>query len=179
VVDVDLQSFFDELDHSHLRQFLQHRLADRRILRLIGKWLTAGVLEEGKLEKVASGAPQGAGSTPPTMLQNVVENSLSVSRASSCARPMDMAFVEPRYGLILRNPVLGRSVQEALVRNSHHPQGKDLAVKRRFEPSHVAAECLAHAYERLVPILRRAVNTPRPLPSHPDPREEQSRERRR
>ena len=69
VLDVDLQSFFDELDHSHLRKFLQHRIADRRILRLIGKWLTAGVLEEGKLEKVASGAPQGAGISP--VLANV------------------------------------------------------------------------------------------------------------
>lgn len=69
VVDVDLHSFFDELDHAHLRMFLQHRIADQRILRLIGKWLTAGVLEEGKLERMASGAPQGAGISP--LLANV------------------------------------------------------------------------------------------------------------
>jgi hypothetical protein len=63
------------------------------------------------------------------------------------------------------------------VRKSHHPQGRLLEVKRRFEPSHVAAECLAQAYERLVPILRRPVPTRSLLPSLPDPMEEQRRER--
>jgi hypothetical protein len=91
---------------------------------------------------------------------------------------MGRAFVEPRYGQILRNPVRRRSVQEALVPESRKPQVRSLEVKRTFEPSHVAAECLAHAYERLVPILRRAVPTPRPLTSRPGTREEQPRERR-
>ena len=94
-------------------------------------------------------------STPPTMLQNAAENSSFVSHANSFVRPMGRAFVEPRYGPILRNPVLRRPVQEALVPKSYKPQVRSLEVKRKFEPSHVAAECLAHAYERLVPLLRR------------------------
>jgi hypothetical protein len=92
---------------------------------------------------------------------------------------MGKAFVEPLCRPILRNPVLRRSVQEALVPKSLKPQVKALEVKRRFEPSHVAAECLAQAYERLVPILRRPVSTPQARSSHPDTLEEHPRERRR
>jgi hypothetical protein len=92
---------------------------------------------------------------------------------------MGRAFVEPLCGPTLRNTILRRPVQEALVRKSRHRQGKDLAVKRSFEPRHIAAECLAQAYERLVPILRRPVTMPRPLTSRPAPTEEQPRERRR
>jgi hypothetical protein len=51
-------------------------------------------------------------------------------------------------------------------------------VKSKFEPSHVAAECLAHAYERLVPILRRPVPTPRMPAALPATLEEQPKERR-
>jgi len=91
---------------------------------------------------------------------------------------MGRAFVEPRYGLILRNPVLRRLVQEALVPKLHKPQVKSLEVKRTFEPSHVAAECLAHAYERLVPIFRRPVSTPRTQVALPAPIEEHPKERR-
>ncbi len=46
VVEVDIQKFFDTLDHSHLREFLRHRVCDGVLLRLIGKWLNAGVLED-------------------------------------------------------------------------------------------------------------------------------------
>jgi hypothetical protein len=64
------------------------------------------------------------------------------------------------------------------VRKPRKPQVRALAVKKKFEPSHMAAQCLAQASERLVPILRRPVHLPRPLTSRPDPREEQPRERR-
>jgi hypothetical protein len=92
---------------------------------------------------------------------------------------MGRAFAEPLCDPILRKTVLRPAVQEALVRKSDNPQVRSLEVKRRFEPSHVAAECLAHAYERLVPILRRPVPTPHLRPSLPDTIEEQPRERRR
>jgi len=48
VLDLDVRSFFDKLSHAWLVRFLQHRIADRRVLHLIQKWLSAGVLEEGK-----------------------------------------------------------------------------------------------------------------------------------
>jgi RNA-directed DNA polymerase len=70
IVDVDLRKFFDTIDHGHLREFLKRRVRDGVILRLIGKWLNAGVLEEGVLTVPDDGTPQGGVITPPTMLQN-------------------------------------------------------------------------------------------------------------
>ena len=49
ILDVDIRSFFDTVDHDWLIRFVELRVGDRRILRLIGKWLKAGVLEEGTL----------------------------------------------------------------------------------------------------------------------------------
>jgi len=69
VLDLDVRSFFDKLSHSHLVQFLQHRIADRRVLRLIQKWLRAGVLEEGKWTVVEEGSPQGGSASP--LLANI------------------------------------------------------------------------------------------------------------
>src|SRR6266508_4523351 len=48
VLDADIRDFFGQLDHAWLRKFLEHRIADERVLRLIGKWLAAGVIEDGK-----------------------------------------------------------------------------------------------------------------------------------
>ena len=70
IVDVDLRKFFDTIDHGHLREFLKRRVRDGVILRLIGKWLNAGVLEEGCVTASDEGTPQGGVITPPTMLQN-------------------------------------------------------------------------------------------------------------
>lgn len=58
--------FYDNLSHEWLVKFLQHRIADRRILRLIQKWLKAGLLEEGKWSETKVGTPQGAVITPLT-----------------------------------------------------------------------------------------------------------------
>jgi group II intron reverse transcriptase/maturase len=69
VLDADIQGFFDTLDHGWLSKFLEHRIADRRILRLIRKWLRAGVSEEGGWSKTTVGVPQGAVISP--MLGNV------------------------------------------------------------------------------------------------------------
>jgi group II intron reverse transcriptase/maturase len=57
-------SFFDTLDKSHLRSFLQHRVRDGVITRLIGKWLKAGVLEQGALSYPEAGTPQGGSASP-------------------------------------------------------------------------------------------------------------------
>jgi group II intron reverse transcriptase/maturase len=69
VLDADIRSFFDRLDHGWLRKFLEHRIADRRILRLIQKWLHAGVMEGGVWKKTEEGTPQGATISP--LLANV------------------------------------------------------------------------------------------------------------
>jgi RNA-directed DNA polymerase len=63
VLDADIRGFFDHLDHEGMMKFVQHGVADRRILRLIQKWLKAGVMEEGEWEETERGTPQGAGIT--------------------------------------------------------------------------------------------------------------------
>ena len=59
VLEVDIRKFFDNLDHGHLRKFLQLRVRDGVLLRLIGKWLNAGVSEDGSISYPDSGSPQG------------------------------------------------------------------------------------------------------------------------
>ena len=70
IVDVDLRKFFDTIDHGHLREFLKRRVRDGVILRLIGKWLNAGVLEDGVLTTPEHGTPQGGVISP--LLANIV-----------------------------------------------------------------------------------------------------------
>ena len=69
VLDADIQGFFDAIDHGWMEKFLQHRIADRRILRLIRKWLRAGVSEDGQWSRTEVGTPQGAVASP--LLANV------------------------------------------------------------------------------------------------------------
>src|SRR5207253_5834102 len=59
VLDADIRDFFTGVDRGWLERFLRHRIADERVLRLIGKWLAAGVMEEGVWSEGA-GTPQGA-----------------------------------------------------------------------------------------------------------------------
>ena len=66
VLDCDVQSFFDKVSQSWLIRFIERRIGDQRIIRLIAKWLTAGVLEEGRLIVPEDGTPQGAVITPRT-----------------------------------------------------------------------------------------------------------------
>ncbi len=81
VLDADIRLFFDTVDHEWMMRFLGHRVADRRILRLIRKWLMAGVVENGTKTEVWRGTPQGAVVTPRT--QKVTS---TAGRAGSAAR---------------------------------------------------------------------------------------------
>ena len=69
ILDADIRGFFDNLSHEWLVKFIEHRIADRRVQRLIQKWLRAGVSEEGKWSKTEVGTPQGAVVSP--LLANV------------------------------------------------------------------------------------------------------------
>ena len=60
IVDADIAGFFDAVSHEWLMRFVEHRIGDRRINRLIRKWLKAGVMEEGELVSAETGTPQGA-----------------------------------------------------------------------------------------------------------------------
>lgn len=59
VLDADLRGFFDTISHEWLVKFIEHRIGDRRIVALIGKWLKAGVLEDGQWRQSETGTPQG------------------------------------------------------------------------------------------------------------------------
>ncbi len=69
VLDLDIRSFFDKISHEWLVKFVEHRVADRRVVRLIQKWLNAGVLEDGKRIRMEEGTPQGGSASP--LLANV------------------------------------------------------------------------------------------------------------
>jgi len=69
VLDADIRDFFGQLDRAWLRRFLEHRIADRRVLRLIDRWLAAGVVEDGEWTQSEVGSPQGASVSP--LLANV------------------------------------------------------------------------------------------------------------
>jgi RNA-directed DNA polymerase len=72
VLDVDIRGFFDSIDHGWLVKFIGHRIADRRVVRLIQKWLNAGVLEDGKRMRTKEGTPQGGSATPWTQKRTFV-----------------------------------------------------------------------------------------------------------
>jgi RNA-directed DNA polymerase len=69
ILDTDIRSFFDEIDHGWMLKFLEHRIADRRLLALIRKWLKAGVIENGRRVASERGTPQGAVVSP--LLANI------------------------------------------------------------------------------------------------------------
>lgn len=69
VLDADIRGFFDAIDHEWLLKFVEHRIADQRVLRHIKKWLNAGVLEDGKKTWAEAGTPQGGSISP--LLANI------------------------------------------------------------------------------------------------------------
>jgi RNA-directed DNA polymerase len=69
MLDADIRDFFSKLDQAWLVRFLEHRIADKRVLRLIRKWLAAGVIEDGNWSQTPEGTPQGGSASP--LLANV------------------------------------------------------------------------------------------------------------
>jgi RNA-directed DNA polymerase len=69
ILDADIQKFFDSISHDWMIRFLEHRIADKRILRLVRNWLKAGVIEEGKRLDTEKGCPQGGVISP--LLANI------------------------------------------------------------------------------------------------------------
>jgi len=69
VLDADIRSFFDTIDHAWMKKFIEHRIGDRRLVRLLMKWLKAGVMVEGVREETVRGTPQGGVISP--LLANI------------------------------------------------------------------------------------------------------------
>jgi RNA-directed DNA polymerase len=83
VVEADIQSFFDTMDHDLLMSLLKRRISDRRVLKLIGRWLKAGVLEDGLQRATEVGSPQGGVISP--LLANVYLHGLDMLWAQNHA----------------------------------------------------------------------------------------------
>jgi RNA-directed DNA polymerase len=66
VFEADIENFFGEIDHERLLEMVGARVSDRRVLKLLGQWLRAGVLEAGVLSETVTGTPQGGVISPPT-----------------------------------------------------------------------------------------------------------------
>ena len=62
VLDADIRPYFDSIKHEWMQRFLEHRIGDRRLMRLLMKWLNAGVMEDGELREMAERTPQGGDS---------------------------------------------------------------------------------------------------------------------
>jgi RNA-directed DNA polymerase len=117
VLEVDIESFFDELDHGHLRGFLRRRVRDGALLRLLGKWLNAGVLEDGVITTPDKGTPQGGVVSP--LLANIYLHEVFDRWFEDEVRPRlrGRAFVV-RYAddiaIVFRNESDARRVMEVL-----------------------------------------------------------------
>jgi len=113
LVEADIRSFFDSIDHEKLIELLRQRIDDEPFLRLIRKWLKAGVLEtDGRVIHPETGSPQGGIVTPPTKLRTPAYNGVYGSR-EPVSRGATRGRCKPRSGWSLTSPRRGRLSDEA------------------------------------------------------------------
>ncbi len=117
VLEVDIRRFFDTLDHAHLRSFLKHRVRDGVLLRLIGKWLNAGVTDNGCVSYPDSGSPQGGVISP--LLANVylhyVLDTWFAREVKPClAGPAYLIRYADDFVIVFKNESDARRVMEVL-----------------------------------------------------------------
>ena len=87
ILDADIRSFFDEISQQWLVHFLEHRIGDQRIIRLIQKWLKAGILEDGVATVSEMGTGQGAVISPLLPTSTCTTSSTFGPNAGDGARP--------------------------------------------------------------------------------------------
>jgi len=84
ILDVDIRSFYDDINHEWILRFLLHRVGDRRLIRLIHKWLKAGPIEDGPRVASTRGTPQGSVTSP--VLSNIYLRYALDLRVQQCLR---------------------------------------------------------------------------------------------
>jgi RNA-directed DNA polymerase len=95
VLDLDIRGFFDSIVHGWLVKFIEHRIADRRVVRLIQKWLNAGVLEGGERARIEEGTPKGSSISP--LLDNVyLHHALDLWARAWCPMEVSRLAAETR-----------------------------------------------------------------------------------
>ena len=117
VLEVDIQSFFDTLDHGHLRRFLDQRVRDGVVRRALDQWLKAGVLEEGAVRHPETGTPQGGVISP--LLANIYLHEVmdqwfeTVVRPRLCGRALLVRYADD-FVLVFSDEEDARRVQAVL-----------------------------------------------------------------
>jgi RNA-directed DNA polymerase len=86
ILDADIRGFYDAIDHGWMRKFVEHRIVDKRVLRLIQKWLNAGVIEDGSWSASEEGAPQGATASPCSRTSTCTTSSICGPSGGDAAR---------------------------------------------------------------------------------------------
>ncbi len=117
VIEVDIRKFFDTLDHRHLREILSQRVRDGVILRLIGKWLNAGVLEGGNVSFPDAGTPQGGVISPllaNVYLHEVLDKWIAMTVAPKLRGPVRLIRYADDFVLLLRDEQDTRRIFAAL-----------------------------------------------------------------
>ena len=117
VLEVDIRKCFDTLDHLHLREFLQRRIRDGVVLRLIGKWLNAGVMEDGTIHYPEEGSPQGGCISPllaNVYLHYVLDEWFEQEVKPRLMGPAKLIRYADDFVLIFRNESDARRVAEVL-----------------------------------------------------------------
>jgi len=141
VLDADIEAFFDTIDHRHLQAFLEHRIGDTRLVRLLMKWAKAGVIEDGKLHETRAGTPQGGIISP--FLANLYLHyvfdlwALSWRKKHACgemyvvryADDIVMAFQKEQDGIAMHKALAERLAKFGL---KLHPQKTRLIEFGRF-----------------------------------------------
>ena len=119
VLEVDIRRFFDSLDHRHLREILSQRIRDGVLLRLVGKWLNAGVLESGSVSYAESGTPQGGVISPllaNVYLHEVLDRWIVERVAPKLRGPIRVVRYADDFVLLFRDETDARRVHAALPR---------------------------------------------------------------